>query len=81
MKFVGGNPEGREDGWAKADQERVELELKEAADAEKGLFELPLRATDTTGSAINAGGPMGYSEQSPYTWTDRQYDHLVNGGT
>jgi hypothetical protein len=58
-KCVGGNPEGREDGWYDKDRERVEAELKEAADAEGGLFELPLRSTDPVGdSAVNKGGPF-----------------------
>ncbi len=46
-------------------------EIKEAADAETGLFDLPLRA-DTTTSGISKGGPFGYSEQSPYVWYDVQ---------
>lgn len=46
-------------------------QMKEAADAEEGLFDLPLRA-DTTTSGISQGGPMVYSEASPYEWTDVQ---------
>ena len=46
-------------------------EIKEAADAENGLFDLPLRA-DTTASGIVKAGPRGYSEQSPYSFTDTQ---------
>lgn len=46
-------------------------EVKEAADAENGLFDLPLRA-DTTASGISKAGPRGYSEQSPYSFTDTQ---------
>ncbi len=46
-------------------------EIKEAADSEEGLFDLPLLdAAD--GSAISKGGPLGYGEASPYVWTDRQ---------
>lgn len=55
----------------KADAEKAEAEVLEAAESEKGLFELPLRA-DTTASGISKGGPFGYSEASPYVWTDRQ---------
>lgn len=79
LKFVGGLPEGREDGWAKEAAEQVETEIKEAADSEKGLYELPLR-NDVGGSAVNAGGPMGYSEASPYAWTDRQLEYIARGG-
>lgn len=46
-------------------------ELKEAADAQNGLFDLPLRA-DTNLSGVDRIGPFGYSEQSPYVWATRQ---------
>lgn len=46
-------------------------EIKEAANSAEGLYELPLRE-DTTASGVSKGGPYGYSEQSPYVWTDRQ---------
>lgn len=49
----------------------AEDELKEAADSVDGLFDLPLRA-DTTATGISKGGPLGYSETSPYVWKDRQ---------
>lgn len=55
----------------KADADRAMEEIKEAADSNEGLFDLPLRA-DTTASGISRGGPFGYSEQSPYVWTDGQ---------
>lgn len=44
-------------------------ELKEAANAEDGLFDLPV-VDSADGSAITKGGPLGYSESSPYVWTD-----------
>lgn len=53
------------------DAEDAEAEVLEAAEAERGLFELPLRE-DTTASGVSKGGPLGYSEQSPYVWTDVQ---------
>lgn len=46
-------------------------ELKEAADSVEGLFDLPLRA-DTTSTGISKGGPMAYTEASPYVWKDVQ---------
>lgn len=49
-------------------------EIKEAADSEKGLFELPLRASEPAATAITRGGPLGYTEQSPYTWSQVQRD-------
>lgn len=54
-----------------ADADTALAEIKEAADSADGLFDLPLKQTDTT-SAVTKGGPLGYSEASPYTWTDRQ---------
>lgn len=46
-------------------------EIKEAADANEGLFDLP--ALDTAdASAISKGGPLGYSEASPYVGGDVQ---------
>lgn len=58
-------------------------QIKEAADSEVGLFDLPLRQ-DTTASGITQGAPFGYSEQSPYVWTDQQADtgreEDANGG-
>lgn len=55
----------------KADAEAAWAEIKEAADSNEGLYELPLRA-DTTETGISRGGPYGYAEQSPYVWTDKQ---------
>jgi len=44
-------------------------EIKEAANAEEGLFDLPVDDT-ADGSAITKGGPLAYSETSPYVWLD-----------
>lgn len=52
----------------KADAEKAETEIKEAAEAVNGLFDLPLRA-DSNGSAISKGVPYIYSERSPTVWT------------
>ncbi len=46
-------------------------EIQEAAEAEKGLFELPLRQ-DVSASGVSKGGPRTYSEASPYAWRDEQ---------
>lgn len=45
-------------------------EIKEAADAKEGLFELPLRQADTGTTAVTRGDVLSYTEASPYTWTD-----------
>jgi hypothetical protein len=54
----------------KADIETVLAEIKEAADGETGLFDIPV--TESADSAVTTGGPLGYAEQSPYTWTERE---------
>lgn len=56
---------------AAEDAKTARDEVKEAADSKDGLFDLPLRA-DTTAQGIRKGGPLVYSEQSPYVWTTRQ---------
>lgn len=43
--------------------------LKDAVDSEKGLAEL---VKPGGASAVEKGGPLGYSEASPYDWMDRQ---------
>jgi hypothetical protein len=56
---------------ADADLDASRDELKEAADAKEGLFELP--TNDQAGdSAVNHEGPLFYSEASPYVSADRQ---------
>ncbi|MBX3205108.1 MAG: DUF1320 family protein [Labilithrix sp.] len=70
--------EGR--GWDASDaqagsllkrEDRALDEMKEAADAENGLFDLPLRQ-DQQQSAVTEGGPYVYSEPDSYTWMDVQ---------
>ena len=53
-------------------------EIAKAANSQTGLFELPL--VTNAGSAISQGGPLGYSEASPYEWTDRQAEAIYGGG-
>lgn len=55
----------------KADKEQADAELLEAANGEIGLFDLPVDETKDA-SAITKGGPMGYSETSPYVFTTLQ---------
>lgn len=56
---------------------RALAEVKEAADSEKGLFELPLRS-DTTTNGISRGGPLAYSETSPYRGFDLQLESAAS---
>ena len=53
--------------------EQAKAELEEAADSEKGKFDLPLRS-DTTNTGITQGTPAVYSEASPYVAFDGQRD-------
>jgi hypothetical protein len=59
-----------------ADQARQEI--REAADSKEGLFELPLLDTGAA-TAVTKGGPLAYSEQSPYAWADHQAEALQSG--
>lgn len=53
----------------------AKAEVLEAADSEKGLFDLPFKASeDPDGTGVTRGGPLGYSEASPYAWTDVQLE-------
>lgn len=56
----------------KADAEKAVEEIAEAADAEKGAFELPLREDAPGTSGISKGAPYVYSERSPTLWTHTQ---------
>jgi len=51
--------------------QNARAEVREAADSQTGLFDLPLASGE---SAISKGGPFGYSEQSPYVGFDVQRD-------
>ncbi len=69
------SPEGAE---VVKDSETARAEVKEAADSEEGLFDLPLR-DDTSATGIARGGPLAYSEPDPYAWMDAQRE-AVRGG-
>jgi hypothetical protein len=51
----------------------AKAEVAEAADLQTNKFELPLR-NDTSTTGVSRGGPLGYGEASPYTWSSRQRD-------
>jgi hypothetical protein len=50
----------------------AEKQIEEAANTKDGLWDLP--TSEDEASAIDTGGPLGYSEQSPYVWTYRQQE-------
>lgn len=64
----GVNPQDPTIEMVREECERALAELKEAADSKDGLFDLP--ACEDADSAITTGGPLAYSETSPYVWTD-----------
>jgi len=53
------------------DAKAAREEIKEAADSNEGLFDLPI-ADAADASAISKGEPYGYSEASPYVGMDVQ---------
>lgn len=67
----GWNPGDAQSAQIEADRDRAFDDLKEAADGHEGLFDIPLRE-DTTAEGISKGGPLFYSEASPYKWMDEQ---------
>jgi hypothetical protein len=77
--FKGGNPSSMQDGLYKEKHDTAKAEILEAANAENGLFDLPLKQ-NVRDTGIAKGGPLVYSEASPYTWLDRQRDALRDGG-
>lgn len=76
----GYNPSSEQDARIAARAAEARAELKEAADSESGLFDLPLRQDATGTSGVTLGGPFGYSEASPYAWTDAQRDAVRDQG-
>jgi hypothetical protein len=77
---IGINP--RDEQAATVVQERAaeaKTEVKEAADSREGLFELPLRSDQPEVTGITRAAPLGYTEQSPYTWIGIQRDAERNG--
>ena len=68
---LGTNPTDEQAGEIKADRDLAEKEVLEAAESEKGLFDLPLRQ-DTSASGIAKQGPKVSSQASPYAWMNGQ---------
>ncbi len=62
----------------RADAESAAEEIKEAANAVDGLFDLPLKDSDKA-TGVTLGAPFGYAEASPYEWVDVQREAVRNG--
>ena len=71
----GFNPNGATDQAIQQDAKDADEWLKEAANSKDGLIDLPAKQEATLSSAVSVGGPMGYSETSPYVWMDRQREN------
>jgi hypothetical protein len=67
----GVNPTDEQWAETKEDDKAARAEIDRAANSDTGLFELPLRQ-NTVDSGVARGFPRGYSEASPYVWTDVQ---------
>lgn len=81
MECTGAIPEGRVDSWADEARKQVYAECEKAADAENGMFELPLKNTDALGSsAVNKGGPLCESFNTIHGWFDAQAGNRDSGG-
>jgi hypothetical protein len=80
----GVDPDDRALERVEKDADTAKEEVKEAANAVDGLFDLPLRADLPAQSGISRGAPRVYSEASPYVWTTVQRaagrDEDSNGG-
>ena len=50
--------------------DRANEQLEKAANSQEGLWDLPV--SEDQGSAVDTGGPLGYSESSPYQWSYSQ---------
>lgn len=73
----GGNVGSELSDAVKAEADTARAELKEAASGETGLFDIPMRQlTPADASGIEHGGPLGYSENSPYTFLDAETGYV-----
>ncbi len=68
----GWDPADAQSSMIEQDRKDAREQVQEAADSKDGLYDLPLRQDDQS-SGIKFGGPLGYSETSPYAWTDAQF--------
>ena len=65
------NPDDLQQITINEDAANARDEIAEAADGDEGLYDIPVRV-DQDGTAVARGGPLAYSEQSPYVWRDDQ---------
>jgi hypothetical protein len=75
----GMDPEDKQSAKVEERAQAAKDQIQEAADSEKGLFELPLRADQPGATDISRAAPLGYTEQSPYTWSGIQREAELDG--
>ena len=69
---LGVSPNSAQDELLIAQAEKAEANLLEAADAQNGLFGLPLRDDARNTSGVSKGRPKVRSDKSPYDWLNNQ---------
>lgn len=75
----GFNPSSMQDKLIKDAHDAALGWLRDAADPQKGLVELPVKQQALGASAVTVGAPLGYSEASPYAWMDQQACNIRRG--
>lgn len=71
LTYRGYNPQSPDALIHQARYDESMAQQKEAADAKDGLFELPL-LNDEKEQGVSRGGPIFYTESSPFVAADRQ---------
>jgi hypothetical protein len=75
FKILGYRPGSSEKEVSDADAAAALASLKELAAAD-GRLELPLKDEAPEAEGPGKGAPLGYSETSPWTWTDIQREEV-----
>lgn len=71
-------PTDEQFGLVKEQADAALATLKEIADSNEGLYDIPIR-DDSTATGATLGGPLGYSEAGPYDAWDRQIEAVRLG--
>ncbi|WP_437623382.1 hypothetical protein [Sorangium sp. So ce1151] len=70
----GFNGSSEQDAYIGAQRDWADEDIQETSDAQNGRYELLLVKDGAQASAVSKGGPLAYSEASPYTWQQRQLE-------
>lgn len=74
----GHNPSSQQDEEIKNRMVDAKAEIKEAADSNEGLYDLPIRE-DSTATGISKGGPWAEYDNTPYAFLDAQRQGVADG--